>query len=85
VIWLLALALLVVQAPAPAPALSEVDRLKLQNIAQRIEIAQLKYQAAQREFEGARGDLTKLMEALKVEGYTLDLATMTYQKEKPAK
>lgn len=67
------------------PTLTEVQRLQLQTIAQRIEIAQLKAQAAQREFDVARGDLTRLMDALKVAGYTLDLGTMNYQKEKEKK
>lgn len=79
-IGLLFMISLMIQPPAP-PALTEIQKLQLQNIAQRIEIAQLRYQAAQREFDGAREDLTKLMATLKVEGYTLDLATLTYQKE----
>lgn len=71
-------------AQAP-PALSEVQRLKLQNVAQRIQIAQLQAQAAQRAFEEAREELTALVGSLKVEGWTLDLGTMGYVKEKPAK
>lgn len=79
---LVLVALLLAQAPpTKEPTLSEVDRLKLQNVSQRIELAQLRFQAAQREFETARTDLAKLVEALKVDGYTLDLATLTYHKE----
>lgn len=70
--------LLASQATPAAPTLSEVKKLQIQNAMQRVEIAQLR-------FENARQDLLRLMAEAKVEGYTLDLATMTYQKdEKPA-
>jgi hypothetical protein len=81
---LLLAALLFAQAPPKdAPVLSEVNRLKVQNLAQRIELAQLHAQAAQREFDQARDELTKLVMGLKVEGYTLDLQSMTYVKDPP--
>lgn len=80
---LLTLFLLASQAAPAAPALSEVQRLKFQTIAQRIEIAQLKAQAAQAEFEKARADLAKLVDESKVDGYTLDLTTLTYVKKEP--
>lgn len=66
------------------PALTEVQRLQLQNLTQRLELAQLRAQAAQREFDDARVEITKLLTALKVDGYTLDLATLSYTKDPPA-
>jgi len=69
--------------PAPPPELSEVNRLKLQNLTQRLELAQLRAQAAQREFDGARDEIGKLVLTLKVEGYTLDLQTLAYTKDPP--
>jgi len=80
---LLAMLVLQTQAPSPSkePVLNEVGKLKLQNVSQRIELAQLKFQAAQREYEAARGDLLKLLDELKVDGYTLKLETLSYQKD----
>jgi hypothetical protein len=74
----LLLALLLTQAPSKEPVLSEVNRLQLQNHLQRLEISQLKAQAALRDFEVAKTDLSRLMEKLKVDGYNLDVTTMTY-------
>lgn len=75
---LTALLLLPQAAPSEkAPVLSEVQKLHVQNAVQRLEIAQLR-------FEAARNDLVELLKTLNVPGYTLDVATMTYQKE-PAK
>jgi hypothetical protein len=69
--------------PPEVPALTEVSRLQLQNLAQRIELAQLRAQAAQRDFDTARDELGKLVVSLKVDGYTLDLQTLTYTKTPP--
>jgi hypothetical protein len=65
------------------PTISEVQRLRLQNLSQRIELAQLRAQAAQREFDAAREELSTLVVSLKVEGYSLDLQTLTYTKDPP--
>jgi hypothetical protein len=77
------LTLLLAQLPAPQPELKELERLKLQNLAQRIELAQLRAQAAQREFDAAREELSKLVLSLKIDGYSLDLQTLTYVKDPP--
>ena len=73
-----------VKAP---PALSEVQRLQLQNLSQQLEIAQLKAQAAQRGFDRAREDIARLVLTLQVPGYSLDLQTLSYvakpEKETP--
>lgn len=82
----LILAALLAQSAAPAkadPVLSETQRLQVQNLALRIENAQLRAQQIEREFTAAREELAKLVAALKVEGYTLDLQSMTYVKESP--
>jgi hypothetical protein len=80
----LALALVVAQAapaakPPPGPTLSDVQRLTILTTMQRAEIAQLRAQAAQR-------DLEALLKSLELQGYTLDLQTLTYTPVKaPAK
>lgn len=68
------------QMPTESPTLSEVNRLKLQEAVHRMEIAQLKAQIAQRDFDTAKTDYDALMGTLKIEGWTLDLSTLTYQK-----
>jgi hypothetical protein len=65
-------------APEDAPTLTEVQRLQIQNLAQRIELAQLRAQAAQREFDTAREQIQKLVSSLQVDGYTLNLETLSY-------
>jgi hypothetical protein len=67
-----------------APKLSDTQRLQLQVVAQRIEIAQLKAQAAQVEFERARVDFGALVKSLQVDGYDLDLQRLEYVKKPPA-
>ena len=69
--------------PAAPPELKEIERLKLQTLAQRIELAQLRAQAAQREFDVAREELSKLVLSLKIDGYTLDLQSLMYVKDAP--
>lgn len=72
-------------AQTPAPALTDTQKLQLQTVAQRIEIAQLKARIAEQEFTAARGELARMVESLQVEGYTLDLQTLTYAKKLDAK
>ncbi len=67
-----------VKAPPP---LTETQRLQVQNMLQRIQIAQLQVQAAQREFETTRADAQKLFTSLAVDGYELDLQTYQYVKK----
>lgn len=67
-------------APKP-PELTEVQRLQLQVQMQRIEIAQLRAQAAQRDFDEARNELQKLATSLQVAGYDLDLQRLVYVKQ----
>jgi hypothetical protein len=64
----------------PPPSLSELNRLKLQNVVHRMEIAQLRSQVAERDFQTAKSEYDELMKALAIEGYTLDLQSLTYQK-----
>ena len=59
------------------------DRARTTPVDLAIELAQLRAQAAQREFDGARDELQKLVVSLKVEGYTLDLQSLTYTKDTP--
>ena len=79
---MLALVLLVVAtstAQSPSPMLSEVDRLRLVNAAQALEIAEMRRQQAAQA-------LSALIQSLQREGYTLDLGTLTYVPvEAPAK
>jgi hypothetical protein len=64
--------------PAPAkpatPQLSEVQRLTVIATVQRVEIAKLRAEAAQREWEA-------LLKSLDVPGYSLDVQTLTYVKK----
>lgn len=60
------------------PELTEVQKLRIRVLTQRLEIAQLRSQMAQRDFDTAKTELTQLMQSLTVGDYTLDLETMTY-------
>lgn len=64
---------------AEAPTLTELQRLQVLTLVQRLQIAELRAQAAQREWNDARADLVALSERLAIEGYELDLATQTYR------
>lgn len=75
------------------PKLTEAQVLQVQNVAQRIELAQqrarasaLEQQVAQIEFEKAREAASKLVQALQVPGYDLDLDRFVYTptKAKPS-
>lgn len=73
------------QAPpesAVKPVLSQDHRQQLQINLQRIELAQLRAQAAQVEFDRASDDLRKLLQVLSKDGYDLDLQRLDYV-EKP--
>jgi predicted negative regulator of RcsB-dependent stress response len=65
------------------PVLAEVDKLKVQNVLLRIELAQRTIQQAQADFEKARTEAQSLIQGLQVPGYTLDLQTLTYTAAKP--
>jgi hypothetical protein len=60
------------------PALTELHKLTLQNLGQRIELAQLRAQVAQVEFDKARTEIAALVQSLQVQGYDLDLQALTY-------
>lgn len=69
------------RAEQPMPALSEVQKLQVQNAVQRVELAQLRYVNAASEFEKARGDANALLKSLEREGFVLNLQTMQYEKK----
>lgn len=71
-------------AVKPAPALTEAQKLGLQNAILRLENAQLKYQMAGEAFAAAQTAIRAQLEGLKVDGYELDLGTLTYAPAKPA-
>lgn len=81
----LAVVLLLVFVAAPvlgqsgAPTVPELDQLRIRVQVQAIEIAQLKAQAAQRDFTQAQEQLRGLVQSLQREGFTLDLQTLTYR------
>lgn len=81
----LAVALLLVCVAVPAlgqssaPTVSELDQLRIRVQVQAIEIAQLRAQAAQRDFDQAREQLRVLVAGLERPGYTLDMQTLTYR------
>jgi hypothetical protein len=66
------------QAAAPPPVLSSEHKLQFQVILQRLEIAKLKYEAAQQDFANAQREAAALVEQTKVAGYDLDLQTFAY-------
>jgi hypothetical protein len=73
-----------------APEVSEVSKLRLQTFAQQAENAQLRKQLAQAQYELGQADYDKshaaleaLVRSLQVDGYVLDLQTLTYT-AKPA-
>lgn len=68
-------------AQEATPSLTDVQKQQLQILAQRIEIAQLKAQIAQRDFDVARSEITALVTSLQVKGFTLDLTTFAYTAE----
>ncbi len=74
-----------VTADTAPPTLSEIEKLKIDNLAKRLEIAQLKAQNAQADFDKARTEITALVQSLQKDGYDLDLQTFTYTPKKAEK
>lgn len=68
-----------VSSAAEAPTLTELQRLQVLTLVQRLQIAELRAQAAQREWEATRAELLAVSQRLSVDGYELDLATQTYR------
>jgi hypothetical protein len=68
---------LTTKAEAP-PVLSTEHKLQFQNVMKDLEIARLKYDAAQRDFADAQRAAAALVEQTKVPGYDLDLTTFNY-------
>ncbi len=67
-----------------APALSDLRHAQAETLSARYDAADAKLKAAQAEMERVKQDVQRFLEATKVEGYTLDLNTLTYAKaEKP--
>jgi hypothetical protein len=60
------------------PTLTDVQRLQVQVLVQRLEIAQLKARAIEQEFETVKARLLEVSKALEVPGYELNLNTLTY-------
>jgi hypothetical protein len=79
-----ALVLAIQTAPPTAPTLTELQKLQLQVLTQRIEIAQLRAQAVEREFADARTEFAAKYASLKVDGYRLDLQSLTYVPDESA-
>ena len=67
---------------AETPTLTEAQRWQLTALTQRLELAQLRAQIAQRDFDAAKSELIAVAKKLEREGFELDLATMAY---KPAR
>jgi hypothetical protein len=71
----------VVTPAAPPPVLTEVQKLTVQNLVQQMQLSQQAAQIAQMNAEKTRADLLKLLDTLQVKGYTLDLPSLTYQRQ----
>ena len=83
--YALALVLLAAAAFAQggeAPTLSDAQRWQLTALTQRLELAQLRAQIAQRDFDAAKSELIAVAKQLERDGYELDLSTIAY---KPAR
>lgn len=89
VVIVVAMAMVYTMAPSFAspetPTLSTEQKQAIQILAQRIELAQLRAQAAEAEFKSATGELTALLRSLGKDGYDLNLQTLSYVKKDPAK
>lgn len=84
----LAVATLQVQAqdaPGQAPVLTDLQRLQVTTVLQAIELAQLRAQLAQKDFDAARQQLAELARRLERPGWELDLQAMTYRPAKQSR
>lgn len=77
----LLVAAVAIGAPAigEVPVLADVDRLRIQALALRMENAELKAQAAQRDYDQARDQLRTVLQQLQKPGFLLDLETLAYR------
>lgn len=69
----------------PAPTVSAEQRLTLQNISLRMQLAEARAALAQAEYNKAREDAAALLATMQVVGYTLDPSTLIYSPAKPKK
>lgn len=72
------------QAPPevkPAPMLAVEQKQAIQILAQQIELAQLRAQVAQNDFNKASRELATLLQSLQKDGFDLNLQTMEYTKK----
>jgi len=77
----LLVAAVAIGAPAigEVPTLADVDRLKLQNLALAMEVARLRAEAAQRDYDQARDAARVLLQQLERPGFTFDPSTLAYR------
>jgi hypothetical protein len=66
------------QTAVPPPVLSSEHKLQFQVVMKDLEIARLKYEAAQHDFADAQRAAAALVEQTKIAGYDLDLQTFVY-------
>jgi hypothetical protein len=78
VVMLLLLMKPLASEPTP-PTLTEAQALKIKLLVSQLENAQLRAQAAQRDFDAARDELMKLTQSVAVPGYDFDVSTLTYK------
>lgn len=62
-----------------APTLTELERLKVTNALLVTELAKLRSEQARRDYEQAVEDARALVRTLQLDGFTLDLQTLTYR------
>lgn len=67
------------------PTLTVEQKQAIKILGLGIENAQLRAQAAQRDFDQSRTELTALLQSLDREGYLIDLGTMAYVKRSETK
>ncbi len=67
-----------------SPVLSDLRHAQAETLSARYDAADAKLKAAQAEMDRVKQDVQRFLDATKVDGYTLDLNTLTYAKaEKP--
>lgn len=69
--------------PAEAPMLSTEQKQAIQILAQRIELSQLRAQAAETDYRAATAELGSLLKSLNRDGWDLNLQTLAYVKKAP--
>lgn len=78
VIGVLIVPALTAQGAPTTPTLTDVQKLQIQALLQARVISELKAELAKKDYDAATNALVQLARALQIEGFTLDLNTLTF-------